>query len=81
MTPLQCLSISSLSGILISSSTVIGLLTCPLMQNNLVPWLPFLPKLLNHDAPLLMIVGTTDTVSTLVTVVGHLQRACEDHVS
>merc|ERR1712086_1087017 len=52
MTPLQCLSISSLRGILISSSTVIGLLTCPLMQNNLVPWLPFLPKLLNHDAPL-----------------------------
>jgi len=31
-----------------------------------------LPKDANHEAPLLMIVGQTATVSTLVTVVGQL---------
>lgn len=41
------------------------------MQNNLVPAFLSLPKLENHDAPLLIIVGTTATVSTFVTVVGH----------
>merc|ERR1719331_454862 len=71
MTPLQCLSISSLSGILISSSTVIGLFTWPLIQKSLVPAFLSLPKPANQDAPRLIIVGQTDTVSTLVTVVGH----------
>jgi hypothetical protein len=55
----------------ISSSTVQGLLTCPDIQNNLVPWFPFLPKDVNQLAPLLIIVGQTATVSTFVTVEGH----------
>jgi hypothetical protein len=55
---------------LISSSTVIGLFTCPLMQKSLVPAFFGLPKDSNQEAPLLRIVGHTATVSTLVTVVG-----------
>lgn len=70
MTPLQCLSISSLRGIDISSSTVQGLLTCPEIQKSLVPLLLGLPKEANHSALLLIIVGTTATVSTFVTVLG-----------
>lgn len=68
--PPQCLSRSSLRGILISSSTQHGLFTCPDIQNNFVPLLLGLPKLLNQEAPLLIIVGHTATVSTFVTVVG-----------
>ena len=49
-----------------------GLLTCPEIQNNLVPRLLGLPKEANQLPPLLMIVGQTATVSTLVTVVGQL---------
>jgi hypothetical protein len=55
---------------LISSSTVIGLFTCPLMQKSFVPAFLGLPKDSNQDAPRLNIVGQTATVSTLVTVVG-----------
>lgn len=50
-----------------------GLLTCPEIQNNLVPLLLGLPKEENQEAPLLIMVGHTATVSTLVTVVGQLK--------
>jgi hypothetical protein len=43
------------------------------MQNSLVPRLFGLPKEENQLPPLLMMVGQTATVSTLVTVVGQLK--------
>lgn len=46
------------------------MLTCPEIQNNFVPRLFGLPNDENQFAPLLIIVGQTETVSTLVTVVG-----------
>merc|ERR1740137_379531 len=55
---------------LISSSTVQGLLTCPLMLKSLVPLFLWRPKPRNQSPPRLQIVGATATVSTLVTVVG-----------
>lgn len=64
---------SYFKGIDISYSTVQGLFTCPEMQNNFVPRLLGLPKEENHEAPRLIIVGQTATVSTLVTVVGQLK--------
>merc|ERR1719353_2364756 len=70
ITPLQCLSISSLKGIDISSSTVIGLLTCPEIQKSFVPALFLRPKPANHSGPRRRMVGATETVSTLATVVG-----------
>jgi len=41
------------------------------MQNSFVPLLLGLPKEANQSALLLIIVGTTATVSTFVTVEGH----------
>merc|ERR1719152_836091 len=69
-TPPQCLSIRSRRGMLISSSTVQGLLTWPEMQNSFVPVLLGRPKLENQEAPRRKIVADTATVSTLVTVLG-----------
>ena len=48
-----------------------GLLTFPDIQKILAPVFFSLPKDANHFPPLLNIVGTTATVSTLDTVVGH----------
>lgn len=65
-----CFSISSFNGTDISSSTVQGLLTWPEMLNSLVPELRSRPKLANQAPPRRQMVGDTDTVSTLATVVG-----------
>ena len=54
----------------ISSSTVHGEFTWPEMQNSFVPVLFSFPNLENHEDPLFKISGTTETVSTLETVVG-----------
>ena len=73
-TPPQCFSTRSFNGILISSSTTQGLFTCPLMQNNLVPWFRSRPKLENQLEPRRQMVGETATVSTFATVVGQPKR-------
>ena len=52
---------------LISSSTVTGRLTWPLMAKSLVPWLFLRPMEENHSGPRRRMVGLTATVSTLVT--------------
>ena len=57
-------------GIDISSSTVIGLFTWPEMQKSFVPALFFRPKPANQLEPRRRMVGATETVSTLATVVG-----------
>lgn len=66
-----CLSISSLRGSDISSSTVQGELTWPEMLNSFVPEFLSLPRPANHAPPRRQISGATATVSTLDTVVGH----------
>ena len=74
LTPLACLFISSLIDIPISSSTVQGELTWPDIQKSFVPVLFSFPKLENQEEPFFKISGTTDTVSTFETVVGHPYR-------
>ena len=53
-----------------TSSTLHGLLTCPEMQNSLVPVLFLAPKLENQAPPRRRMVGATAIDSTLLTVVG-----------
>mmetsp|Transcript_28668 Transcript_28668/g.67047 ORF Transcript_28668/g.67047 Transcript_28668/m.67047 type:complete len:247 (+) Transcript_28668:336-1076(+) len=74
LTPPPCFSIRYCIGTPMLSSTVQGLLTFPPTLKSLVPLLLSLPNEENHPAPLLMMVGTTATVSTFVTVVGHPHR-------
>ena len=47
-----------------------GLLTCPEIQNNLVPEFLSRPNEANQLAPRRQMVGATDTVSTFATVEG-----------
>merc|ERR1711879_317398 len=72
--PPQCLSINSCNGIDIVSSTVVGVLTCPEILNNLVPVFRSRPKLENQPGPRRQMVGATATDSTLFTVVGQPKR-------
>lgn len=55
---------------LISSSTVQGLLTCPDIQNSFVPEFRSRPNEANQLPPRRQMVGATATVSTFATVEG-----------
>ena len=69
-TPPACFSMSSRKVTPKASSTLHGVFTWPLMQNNLVPTLLGLPMELNHVAPRRKMVPATAMDSTLFTVVG-----------
>src|SRR5258706_15723733 len=56
------------------SSYTPGRFTWPLTPKSVLPVLAAVPIVLNHAAPRVMIAGTCDTVSTLLTVVGQPQR-------
>src|SRR4029453_8066323 len=69
-TPPAYFSMSSFSGIPISSSTLQGLFTWPEMQKILVPVFLGLPIADHQAAPLRRTVGPPAILSTLLTVVG-----------
>src|SRR3989338_5801971 len=50
LTPPACFSMSSFKGILMDSSTLQGLLTCPEIQKTFVPALFGLPNEVNQEA-------------------------------
>merc|ERR1740130_1696620 len=79
-TSLQCFWSRSLRGMLISSSTVVGLLTWPEMQKSLVPALLGRPKPENHDPPLRRIVNNPTTVEEEMSIPlkDLLQKHCKD---
>src|SRR5690606_7411746 len=70
LTPPQCFSRSSFSGIDIASSTTQGRFTCPEIAKSFVPELFCRPMSENQAGPRRRIVGTTAIDSTLLTVVG-----------
>mmetsp|Transcript_25175 Transcript_25175/g.51170 ORF Transcript_25175/g.51170 Transcript_25175/m.51170 type:complete len:208 (+) Transcript_25175:61-684(+) len=73
LTPPPCFSIRYRIGTPSSSSTVHGLFTFPPTLKSFVPLFPSRPKEENQSPPRRQMVGTTATVSTLVTVVGQPQ--------
>src|SRR3989339_513462 len=70
ITPPATSLINSVRRVPEGSSYTPGLLTCPLIPNNIVPGCLGAPILENHSQPFLIIAGMLVIVSTLLIVVG-----------